>query len=291
MRRGSFTLGSEELKKMNDDLRREMEEIRSSSKGELLKAWAEMEELEDQKDDLLAENLALRDELDSARRREDELIKQLQSSQEGSQSSNKNKNNRHPFTFRSPSTRSLESQDSTDTQRSRRKRVISEREKIEKEFMSQVQDLEQEKEELVNEWQYKLQCRELVLDSLEKTTIIQGESMEKLRQQLEEQNDDAQNREETLQKRMAELNRKVEEKRKIIAKQDKKMRKYRDYIEELTSELQNLAGDKGRLASSKSTSITSVRLPVQSKETSISIEDENRPKMSIDRRINVPASA
>merc|ERR1712226_1841182 len=68
--------------------------------------------------------------------------------------------------------------------------LLSDKQMLEQQMSSKSELFEQAKEELENEWKYKLQCRELVLDSLEKTTVIQGESIERLQKQLDEQDED-----------------------------------------------------------------------------------------------------
>merc|ERR1712226_790485 len=101
--------------------------------------------------------------------------------------------------------------------------LLSDKQMLEQQMSSKSELFEQAKEELENEWKYKLQCRELVLDRLEKTTVIQGESIERLQKQLDEQDEDKNNKEEKMKKKIKELSRKIDEKRKIISKQEKKM--------------------------------------------------------------------
>lgn len=303
MRRGSIKVESVELKQMNDDLRREMEEIRCSSRGELLRAWEEMEQLEDEKDDLKAENFGLKHELEAARKREEELLEKIKALEAGT-TSNTNigkkqtgggkgkRDGRRSFTFGTfNSDKSLSLESLQDSKRS----LISDKEMLEQQMARRVELIEKEREEMENEWKYKLQCRELVLDSLEKTTVIQGESIEKLQQQLDEQDKDKNSREEKMKRRIKELNQKVDEKRKIIAKQEKKMRRFRSYIEDLTGELQRVT-DEDRRNISRKTSKYSSSISLSSKETATSKEtvsdDDNIPLVHLERKNScVPASA
>mmetsp|Transcript_10676 Transcript_10676/g.16352 ORF Transcript_10676/g.16352 Transcript_10676/m.16352 type:complete len:300 (-) Transcript_10676:144-1043(-) len=255
-RRGNISYGSEELKQMNDDLRREMEEIRSCNQQELLKAWEEVEQLVDEKDELMHENEALTTELMAARKREDVQIKKLKEAEEAQDAqvcNSAGSNIRALLGGSKPNTRRSFTSGIHDMmedalQNPSKKKILAEREKVEKEFFNQVQDLEQEKEELVNEWKSKVECREKVLESLEKTTMIQGESIARLRKQLERQGDVSKDRVEAMEQKLEELAQKVKDKNKVITKQEKKMDKYRDYIEDLSSELQRLAGERGLLA-------------------------------------------
>jgi len=64
-------------KEKNDFLRKEMEEIRSSAEGELLKAWAEVEELNDEKELLLEKDHNLVRKVHIHRKGEEELYQQL----------------------------------------------------------------------------------------------------------------------------------------------------------------------------------------------------------------------
>jgi len=302
MRRGSIKVESVELKQMNDDLRREMEEIRCSSRGELLRAWEEMEQLEDEKDDLKAENFGLKHELEAARKREEELLEKIKALEAGTNNSSIGKkktgggkgkrDGRRSFTFGTfNSDKSIPLESLQDSKRS----LISDKEMLEHQIASKVELIAQEREELENEWKYKLQCRELVLDSLEKTTVIQGESIEKLQKRLDEQDEDKNNKEEEMKRKIKELNKKIDEKRKIIAKQEKKMRRFRSYIEDLTGELQRVADEDRGIISRKTTKYSS-SISLSSKETATSNEtvsdDDNVPLVRLERKHScVPASA
>jgi len=107
MRRGSLKLESKELKILNNELRREMEEIRSSIEGKILKAWAEVEELHDEREELLDINSRLLHQLQLAKAKEESLLKQLRNiqtddiqtddSQTGSSRSKNNDNAKWPI--------------------------------------------------------------------------------------------------------------------------------------------------------------------------------------------------
>lgn len=258
MRRGSITYGSEELKQMNDELRKEMEEIRSCNQQELLNAWAWTEQLEDEKDDLLHENETLRNELVDARKREETLMKRLKIASKGVISSNRRRS------FASGIHDMMEDVLQPSSKRS----LLAMKEKIKKDFINQAQHHKQEKDELVAEWRSKVQCREIVLESLEKTTMIQGESITKLRMQLEHQEKESEQREASMKQELEELSRKVNEERKVVAKREKKMQRYHEYIEDLSSELQRLVNNKKGVAK-KSFSTYSVMNTM----TSITVKD------------------
>jgi len=223
---------------MNDELRREMEEIRSANQQELLNAWAQMEQLADEKDDIYLENEALRNELIASRKREEALMKRLKASEEvGTRR-------------RRSITDGIQGMMEDVLQPSNSKRrLLADKEKIEKEFISKVQNLQEDNEKVIDEWRSKVQCREKVLESLEKTTMIQGESIAKLRIQLEHQTEETKDREESMKQEIEGLAQKVNEKSKVVAKQEKKLRKYRNYIDDLSSELQHLT--KGNKALGK----------------------------------------
>merc|ERR1712150_311070 len=170
------------------------------------------EQLEDEKDDLKAENFGLKHELEAARKREEELLEKIKALEAGTSKSSIGKkqtgggkgkrDGRRSFTFgtfNSDKSHPLESLQ--DSKRS----LISDKEMLEQQMANKVELIEQEREELENEWKYKLQCRELVLDSLEKTTVIQGESIEKLQKRLDEQDEDKNNKEEKMKKKIKEL--------------------------------------------------------------------------------------
>jgi len=261
---------------LNDEFRREMEEIRSSAEGELLKAWAEVEDLHDKKDELIDINSRLVHQLQLAKEREESLLKQLRDiqtddSQTGSSRNNNNDNAKWPIVNirslltikdkipRISSELTLETLDNTASETSFSKKHetynqipesdegSSRTEKsnlgmfgwspVEKSSCLKRERVEKEKNELISELQCKLKSREIVLDGLEQTSIQQEENLKTVRNQIIEQNADAQSREQAQRRQMTELKYKIEEKGELITKQEQRIKKYLDYIECLSSEL------------------------------------------------------
>lgn len=77
-RRTSLSSFEESFSSLGDDqLRQELEELRTSTRTELLKSWAEIEELEDEKEQVVERNLDLLCELEASREREEVLRLQV----------------------------------------------------------------------------------------------------------------------------------------------------------------------------------------------------------------------
>lgn len=271
-----------------DQLRIELEELRTSTKTELLKSWAEIELLEDEKEQVVDRNMDLLCELEASREREQALKLQVRNLQQrlGEEPADQQQ---HPlglraFLGRKSSSRSICSSKSigastcmTSASSSkefsyqaddhdmgssfssigrrdsgshatpgwtwpakRRNSMVAaaEKERIESEFMYQLRDLEQEKKELIAKWETKLDCSQSVLESMEQSRQIQGETLAQLQKQLKLQDNLAQERETELRDCIYSLRKKLHEKRKYITKQQDKMKEYRDYIIDLTAELE-----------------------------------------------------
>jgi len=276
MRRAIPKLDSKGLKALNDELRQEMEEIRSSAEDELLKAWAEVEELYDEKEELLEFNGRLVLQLQLAREREESLLTQLRNiqsidSETGNRRINNNHNSKGPIVnflsslavkdkiLRSSSERTIDTANTTVSEISESLEESLRIEQsnfgifgfspIEESSCSKRERVEKEKQELFSEFQCKLKCREIVLDSLEQTSIQQEENLKNLRIKIIEQNADARSREQAQRQQMTKLNDKIKEKGKVITKQEQRIKKYRDYIEYLSSELRRVVTEQKLLSS------------------------------------------
>jgi chromosome segregation ATPase len=278
-----------------EQLRIELEELRTSTRTELLKSWAEIEVLEDEKEQVVDRNMDLICELESSREREQALQLQVQSLQQRLGEEPRDQH-QHPsmglraFLGRKSSSRSSlcssrssgastcmnaqsfskDYSDCADHQqedgsvcsssinprdsdshglgwswaaKTRRTSMAAtaEKERIESEFMYQLRDLEQEKKELVATWETKLNCSQSVLESIEQSRQIQGETLVQLQNQLELQDNLAQERGTELRDCICSLRKKLHEKRKYIKRQQDEIKEYRDYINDLTAELEKTA--------------------------------------------------
>lgn len=242
-RRGNASHGIDELRKANNDLRRELEEIRSSKEDELLRAYAYIEQLNDEKDDLSTGIQALTDELLYARKREDRLVNQLAGGTEDGTVTLGNSCS----DLSSLSCHSLGKDTVLDDilQRYSQRTLLEQKQEKEKEFDDRVKTLEQKNEEQMKIWKSKVEYRDKVIEGLNKIAVTQ---IKKLRRRLHRQSAKAKVSEDLLQQKLDESMKIVEEKTKVIAKKGEKIKRYRNYIEELTSQLENLAKERGLLA-------------------------------------------
>lgn len=111
-------------------------------------------------------------------------------------------------------------------------------------LQKQISDYEKEKQELMAQWQVKLECRDTAIHSMEQTTQLQGKTLDELRNELKEcrraltENDEQANQE------VERLNRKLDEKRKYVLKQQDKIQDYKEHIKDLTDQLEKLCRSK-----------------------------------------------
>ena len=235
---------------MDDSVRQEMEEMRSEMKAELLNAWAEVEQLQDEREEVVERNLELVCELEASRQREQELRLQLSQLQAQIGDSSQEQQQISPKGLRSllrrgtsatslcsvATTKSCSSRDLNDSDSSgheeqpegrwpwhKRRSSITEEEKerIEAEFIEQVTEMEREKQQLIYKWESRLKSREAILEELEKTNQVQDETLQQLRMELKIQDEVARQQEQDYKQHVHDLKKKLIEKKKYIYKEEK----------------------------------------------------------------------
>lgn len=260
-----------------EQLRREMEEMRSSSKAELLKAWDEIERLEDEKVDLKNHNLTLANLLQASMEREKALNCQVEELQEQVRQHAENErpnrrlqlsNTRHAHgSISARSVCSVESYDTTSSTEgisemsspivmpcghhesaprwnwyaSRKgSNIQEEKERLENEFLVRKHDMEVEYQEIIEEWKAKVASGDVMLQCMEQARQIHIDTLEQLMDQLKEHDSRASKREVDLKQKIRMLKRELYSKAKYVIKQNEKMDEYKSYIEDLTSELERI---------------------------------------------------
>jgi HAMP domain-containing protein len=250
---------------MNGSVLEERE--RSEMKAELLNAWDQIEQLHDEREEVVERNLVLVCEVEAARQREEHLrwelcrLRQKMEQQklgheanEGSQSSLKGLQRRGSITSVS-STASCSSRtylgdserSSHDEQSEGRwfwKRssysLVEEKERLETEFSEKLADIEREKEDFISEFETRLKIREALLEEMQKTKQIQDETLDELCRELKIQQQASRDVERKYQDEIVHLKKKLKAMDRYILKQDAKMDDYRSYIEDLTTEMERV---------------------------------------------------
>ena len=212
----SSTIGSID----NDELTRcSMEELRSSTKAEVLKAWAEVERVEDEKVEILDRNLYLLNQLRASAERERALERQVEElKRDGTCTVGiEMKNKPHPFL-----------------------RMFLADAKAKTALVNRIKVLDREKQDLTDEFKKQTFCRETMLQSMTQVQEIQREMTEKLRQQLIEQELEAHQQAIEMKQKIQDLKTELFEKRKYIARQEQKLKSYRHYIADLNPPVNEL---------------------------------------------------
>lgn len=288
---------------LEESLRCQIEKLRVSTREEMLKSWAEVEQLQREKEDSVERNLELACQLRQSKEREEELqqevidlkrrlgdpiageakgLRAFMTRQESKRSNN-------PRDSRSISTRSIDTSSTTEhssesniemsgmslpppkrgiqregskrqgllqregslrfswpNNNSRNSLLAAEKERLESEFITQINEMEREKEELLVEMRTKVVCRDSVLESMEHTQKAQGETLERLREDLKHQDRRAREREDELSDQIHGLKKKLKEKRKVIADQRNRLKDFKTHIDDLTSRLEHGVHTKKR---------------------------------------------
>ena len=259
-----------------EQIRHEMEEMRSSSKAELLKSWDEIERLEDEKVELKNHNLKLANLLRASMEREEALSRQVEELQQQVRqhtendrpnlglllSANRNSNGSHSArsvcSGISNVTMSTEADDEIPSptempcgeQESEERwnwyvngtysLIQAEKERLENEFMLRKQDMEFENQELIENWKTDDENGDEVPQSMEETRQIHIETLEQLLHQLKAHDSRASQREVDHKQQIRTLKKELYSKGKYIIKLNNKMNEYKSYIEDLTSALERI---------------------------------------------------
>lgn len=277
-----------------------MEELRSSSRAEVLKAWAEVERVEDEKVEILDRNLELLSELRTSADRErglqrqvEELRKCLSEQRVGAVVEDSKKSNQNLRLFltnnnafrknggdksgheQGASERSISSWSTINSTkvanigcgtRDSISSVLSVQDAHQeirhrwvwdsttnttgdsllyqkgdnKKLQNEINNVEREKQNLIAEFKMQASFRESVLQSMDQTRKIQGETIEQLRKQLKTQEYYAYQKEVTMKQEIHNLTKKLQEKRKYISKQYAKLKECRSCITDLSAELERI---------------------------------------------------
>jgi cell division FtsZ-interacting protein ZapD len=195
-----------------------MEELRTSTRAEILRAWAEVERVEDEKIEIVDRNLDLLSQLRESSDRERALERQVEELKKlvgtvGTEIKNKEiKNKPHQVL-----------------------RMLLADVKAKTALMNKVKILERENQELKDEFTKQLSLRETMLQSMAEVQEIQREMAEQLRQQLKAQEFQAHQETTEMRHKLHDLTIELSEKRKYIAKRKQQLRSSSPYLADLNA--------------------------------------------------------
>mmetsp|Transcript_26024 Transcript_26024/g.53263 ORF Transcript_26024/g.53263 Transcript_26024/m.53263 type:complete len:376 (-) Transcript_26024:24-1151(-) len=125
------------------------------------------------------------------------------------------------------------------------------RRRLEAEIFRQFSQLEAERDAAIAELGAKVTCRESAISSLEDTAELQGQTVNALRNELEEVKATKNEREDCLMEEILFLRQRVCDKKKTIIKQAKKMSECQEYIVEITNELERMYNEQEEQSASE----------------------------------------
>lgn len=284
----------------------------SSTRSELLKSWAEISQLRDEKEVVVQQNMDLVCELDASRKREEELKRRLaryEGDGENEQSGLRGFLNRSSSQSRGPrdirrrqssgsvSVCSAKSSGTNATSsisiasspakligakiemsgmsappprpgglRKESSRRMSwgnnkqasiaeaENERLVEDFAMQIETLERENQEIIAALELKVNCRDAVLQSMERTQKADSDTLQRLRESLKKRDGRSQRREAELIDQINLLKSKLKEKRQQVAELRSKLETNKAYVEALTSKVERIvsshrSGKPGRAPS------------------------------------------
>lgn len=196
-----------------------MEELRTSTRAELLRAWAEVERVEDEKMEIVDRNLDLLSQLRESSDRERALERQVEELKKlvGTVGTTEIKNKE----IKSKPHQVL--------------RMLLADVKAKTALMNKVKVLERENQELKDEFTKQLSLRETMLQSMAEVQEIQREMAEQLRQQLKAQEFQAHQETTEMRHKLHDLTIELSEKRKYMAKRKQKLRSPSPYLADLNA--------------------------------------------------------
>lgn len=237
----------------------ELEQLRESTKSALLESWAEVEHLHEENAVFQVREFDLQTELEASKNREELYKMELEklknqltykrnlAPQEAAQDNSKLGNgspalsvdNASNLCQRDTSTTSDQTSNSAEGECETRREINrwgagwimgsfrdNERDEMEREFILQMTKLEREKNNLIAEWQHKVESRNEALLNMEILCKTQGILIDELKTKLDTRSKQFREKETRLRKEIDFLKTKIAEKRAIIFKQSDEIKKY-----------------------------------------------------------------